>query len=130
VDTDTQTVLAKVPLVATAGFRTSQFVRAQVIWTAEPGVTVPVTAVTRINGQFFAFVAEAGQGGGLTAHQRAVTLGRVIGNDYVVAGGLKPGDKLIVSGLQKIGDGAPVTQAAPTSAPGASAGKPASDGGR
>ena len=46
------------------GFRTSQYVRAQVIWTTEPGLTVPVTAVTRINGQFFAFVAETGQGGG------------------------------------------------------------------
>jgi RND family efflux transporter MFP subunit len=112
VDTTTQTVLAKVPLRVPAGFRTSQFVRAQVIWSTEPGITVPLTAVTRINGQFFAFAAESGDGKGLVAHQRAVTLGRVIGNDYVVLGGLKPGDKLIASGIQKIGDGAPVTQAA------------------
>jgi RND family efflux transporter MFP subunit len=108
VDTTTQTVLAKVPLGVPAGFRTSQFVRAQVIWSTEPGLTIPVTAVTRINGQFFVFVAEPGQGGGLVAHQRAVTLGRVIGNNYVVAGGVKAGDKLIASGIQKIGDGAPV----------------------
>jgi RND family efflux transporter MFP subunit len=108
VDTTTQTVLAKTSLGVPAGFRTSQFVRAQVIWSTDPGITVPVTAVTRINGQFFAFVAEAGDGGALVARQRAVTLGRVIGNDYVVVGGLKPGDKLIVSGIQKIGDGAPV----------------------
>jgi RND family efflux transporter MFP subunit len=112
VDTTTQTVLAKVPLNAPAGFRTSQFVRAQVIWSTDPGVTVPVTSVTRINGQFFAFVAETGQGG-LVAHQRAVTVGRTIGNDYVVLTGLKTGDKLIVSGIQKIGDGSPVQSAPP-----------------
>jgi len=38
-----------------------------------------------------------------------VQVGQVIGNDYVLLGGLKAGDKLIVSGIQKIGDGAPVT---------------------
>jgi RND family efflux transporter MFP subunit len=120
VDDSTQTVLAKVPISAPGGFRTSQFVRAQVIWSTEPGLTIPVTAVVRINGQFFAFVAEPGQGGGLAAHQRAVTLGPVTGNNYVVTGGLKPGEKLIVSGIQKIGDGAPVQS---------SAGGPPKDGG-
>lgn len=108
VDDSTQTVLAKVPIAAPGGFRTSQFIRAQVIWSTEPGLTIPVISVVRINGQFFAFVAEPGQGGGLVAHQRAVTLGPVIGNDYIVTGGLKSGEKLIVSGIQKIGDGAPV----------------------
>jgi RND family efflux transporter MFP subunit len=119
VDTNTQTVLTIVPLGVPAGFRTSQFVRAEVIWSTTPGITIPVTSVTRINGQFFAFVAEPGQGGGLVAHQRAVTIGRVIGNDYVVLSGLKVGDKLIVSGIQKIGDGAPVRGAGAGGASGA-----------
>src|SRR6202022_165793 len=111
VDTSMQSVLAKAPLAAPGTFRTSQFVRAQVVWSTEPGVTIPVTAVTRVNGQFFAFVAEP-ERGGLAARQRAVTLGPAIGNNYVALGGLKPGDKLIVSGIQKIGDGAPVQAAA------------------
>ena len=81
------------------------------LWSTDPGLTIPVTSVVRINGQFFAFVAEPGEGGALVAHQRAVTLGPVIGNNYVVLGGLKPGEKLIVSGIQKIGDGAPVQAA-------------------
>jgi multidrug efflux pump subunit AcrA (membrane-fusion protein) len=52
-------------------------------------------------------VAEpAGQG--LVAHQRPVQVGELQGNDYVVKGGLKAGDQLIVSGIQKIADGAPV----------------------
>jgi hypothetical protein len=32
----------------------------------------------------------------------------VVGNEYVLRGGLSAGDRLIVSGIQKIGDGAPV----------------------
>ena len=59
VDTSTQSVLAKAQLVEGRGqFRADQFVRARVVWSTEPGLTVPVTAVTRINAQFFAFVAD------------------------------------------------------------------------
>ena len=118
VDTTTQTVLAKTLVTAPAGLRTDQYVRALVIWSNEPGLTVPLTAVVRINGQFFAFVAEsAPQGGGLVAHQRAVQLGAMNGNSYVVRSGLKPGEKLIVSGIQKIGDGSPVRAASAAPAP-------------
>ena len=117
VDTTTQTVLAKTPVTVAGALRPDQFVRAQVIWTSEPGVTVPVTAVTRINGQWFCYVAEPGEGGKLIAHQRALQLGRMLGNDYVVISGLKPGDKLITGGIQKIGDGSPVLQGPPSPGP-------------
>lgn len=126
VDDATQTVLAKLPLSVPGGFRTSQYVRAQVIWNTDPGLTVPVTATNRINGVYFVFVAEeAKEGPGkLVARQRAVTLGPIIGNDYVVLTGLKAGEKLIVSGIQKIRDGAPVRAAGP----GPQAGRPAEAG--
>lgn len=108
VDTATQTVLAKAPLVEGRGqFRADQFVRARIVWTEAPGLTVPVTAVVRINGQYFAFVVEKGEAG-TVAKQKPVTVGEIVGNDYVVRGGLTAGEQLIVSGLQKIGDGAPV----------------------
>jgi hypothetical protein len=42
-----------------ASTRVRQFVRARIIWSTESAVTAPVTAVTRISGQYFAFVAEA-----------------------------------------------------------------------
>lgn len=108
VEDATQTVLVKslmreVPPQA----RVQQFVRARIIWRSAPGLTVPVTAVLRVSGQYFCFVAEQGPPG-LVAKQRPVDVGELIGNDYVVRGGLKPGEKLIVSGIQKIGDGAPV----------------------
>ena len=119
VDTGTQTVLAKTALPSSETFRTDQYVRAQVVWSTEPGLTIPLTSVVRINGQFFAFVAEPGEGGALVARQRAVQLGPVIGNNYIVTGGLKAGDQLIVSGIQKIGDGAPVRGGAPPAKPSA-----------
>jgi RND family efflux transporter MFP subunit len=108
VDGATQSVLAKVGLPEAGGFRTEQFVRARVVWTEAPAITVPIVALNRINGQFFAYVAEGGEGGKVVARQRAVEPGPVVGNDYVVKSGLKPGEKLIVSGVQKIRDGAPV----------------------
>ena len=108
VDPATQTVLAKAQLVEGRGqFRADQFVRARIVWSEAPGLTVPVTGVLRINGQYFVFVAEKG-GPGTVAKQKPVDLGVIIGNDYVVRSGLVPGEQLIVSGLQKIGAGAPV----------------------
>jgi RND family efflux transporter MFP subunit len=117
VDDATQTVLVKAPVTQGNGrFRADQFVKAQVVWGAEPGLTVPVVAVSRINGQYFVFVAEAAEGGGLVARQKLVTVGPVVGDQYTVTSGLSNGDRLIVAGTQKIGDGAPV-QELPAGAP-------------
>jgi multidrug efflux pump subunit AcrA (membrane-fusion protein) len=88
--------------------RLQQFIRARIVWRTEPGVTIPVTAVSRISGQYFCFVAESGPDGALVARQKPVQVGEILGNDYVVLGGLKAGERLIVSGIQKIRDGAPV----------------------
>ena len=109
VDTATQSVLLKAPLDANARFRSDQFVRAQVVWDNSPALTVPLVAVTRITGQYFVYVVEKGEGGMVVARQRSVQLGPVVGNDYVVLSGLAEGEELIVSGVQKIGDGMPVT---------------------
>ncbi len=117
VDDGTQTVLAKAQLSQGRGqFRADQFVRVRLVWASAPGLTIPVTAVTRVNGQYFAFVAEP-NGPMTVAKQKAVQVGEIIGNEYVLQGGLKPGEQLIVSGLQKIGDGAPVQVGPPAAAP-------------
>jgi RND family efflux transporter MFP subunit len=110
-DDHTQSVLVKATLrSAPPGIRVMQYARARIIWTNEPVLTVPVTAVTRISGQYFVFVAESGKDGAV-ARQKPVTLGEVVGDEYVVRGGLELGDHVIVSNLQKIGDGAPVKPA-------------------
>jgi RND family efflux transporter MFP subunit len=115
VDARSQSVLAKATIDKPEGLRTEQFVRARIVWAQSPGLTVPFIAVNRVNGQYFAYVVEHGPDGKDVARQRVVDLGTVVGNDYVVRSGLKAGDRLIVSGIQKIGDGAPVTVAAPSS---------------
>jgi RND family efflux transporter MFP subunit len=119
VDGAMQSVLAKATLEKAQGLRTEQFVRARIVWSELPSLTVPVVALNRIGGQYFAFVAESGEAGATVARQRLVVPGPVVGNDYVVKSGLRPGERLIVSGLQKIGEGAPVKilAAAPTPTP-------------
>lgn len=116
----TQTVLAKAALVDGRGdFRADQFVRVQLVWRAAPGISVPLTAVTRINGQFFAYVVEQ-QGDMAVARQKGITLGPLVGNDYTVLDGLRGGEQLITAGIQKIRDGAPVLVGGPPAgAPGA-----------
>jgi RND family efflux transporter MFP subunit len=119
----TQTVLAKAALVDGRGdFRAEQFVRAQLVWRAAPGISVPLTAVTRINGQYFAYVVEQ-QGDVAVARQKGITLGPLVGNDYTVNDGLRAGEQLITGGIQKIRDGAPVMVGGPPAgAPGAAGG--------
>ncbi len=110
VDTDTQSVLAKATVGNSQGkLRIAQQVRAQITWGVHEGPVIPVLAVQRINGQFFAFVS-VNEGKGTTARQRPVKLGDTVGNDYVVLDGLKPGDHVIISGTQSLQDGVPVTE--------------------
>ena len=108
VDEATQTVLVKSALRnAPPGIRLQQFIRTRIVWKSVPGLTIPVTAVTRISGQYFCFVADKTEQG-LVARQRPIEVGELVGNDYVVRGGLKAGDQVIVAGVQKIGEGAPI----------------------
>ena len=83
--------------------------RARIVWKTADGLVVPVTAVLRVNGQFFAFVAEPGAGGALAAKQRAIKVGPIVGDNYPVLDGLKPGERVVVSGAQKLADGAPIS---------------------
>jgi RND family efflux transporter MFP subunit len=109
VSAETQAVLAKAPVDDPKGvLRPDELVRARIVWSSSPALTIPVVSVVRIGGQDFAFVVE-GPPGATVAHQRPIRLGDIVGNDYVVLDGLKPGERVVVSGVQKIGDGAPVT---------------------
>jgi RND family efflux transporter MFP subunit len=110
VDTDTQTVLAKATVQNSRDtLRIAQQVRAQLIWGTHEGTVIPILAVTRINGEFFAFLAEK-ENGKTVARQKLLKVGDTVGNDYAVEDGLKAGDHIIVSGLQFLRDGAPVME--------------------
>jgi len=108
VETGTQSILVKAPADQAAdALRAMQLVRARIVWSTHSGATVPVIAVTRISGQFFAFVAKQ-DNGKLVAHQVPVELGEITGNDYAVLSGLKPGDQVVVAGGQNLADGSPI----------------------
>src|SRR5712691_5723069 len=110
VETDTQTVLAKATIANPQGrLRIAQQVRAQITWGVHEGPVIPVLAVLRINGQFFAFVA-VNEGKGTVARQKPLKLGDTVGNDFVVLDGLKAGDHMIISGTQFLQDGMPITE--------------------
>jgi RND family efflux transporter MFP subunit len=116
VSSDTQSILAKATFENRAGtLRTSQFARTRVIWGVRQGAVLPILSVSRINGQFFVWVVEAGPPA--VARQKLVHVGDLIGNDYPVLDGVKPGDHLIVEGAQTLLDGAPVTETAQPAGP-------------
>jgi RND family efflux transporter MFP subunit len=103
----TQAVLIKAKFPNDGQLRAAQIVRARVVWKTHSGVRVPTLAVTRQSGQYFAFVATAGAEGTL-AKQVPITLGEMDNSTYAVVGGLKAGDQVIVTQVQKLRDGAPV----------------------
>jgi RND family efflux transporter MFP subunit len=116
VDDQSQTVLVKASVPnPDLRLRASQYVRARVVWRSTEGIVVPVTAAVRINGRHFAFVAEEAPGPdgklSMVARQRAIRVGPIEGDHYTVLEGLKPGDRIVVSGAQKLAEGAPIVPA-------------------
>jgi RND family efflux transporter MFP subunit len=108
VDNGLQSILAKAEIPRTPDLlRNQQLVKARITWSTSPAPVIPVLAVSLIGGQSFVFVATP-KGNGYIAHQVPVTLGETVDNNYPVLGGLKPGDKVILSGLQFLQEGAPV----------------------
>lgn len=101
----TQSVLVKALLHNTKNhLRTEQFARANVVWKQRSGVRVPTTAVIRLGGETFVFVATP-SGAGFVAQQRLVELGSIDGNEYQVVSGLEPKEKVIISGLFALQEG-------------------------
>jgi RND family efflux transporter MFP subunit len=95
VDDQTQSVLVKAQVRnRDAKLRASQYVRARVIWnTGEEA------------------------GGKMVAKQRAIKVGPIVGNNYPVLEGIKPGERVVISGAQKLADGAPIQPAAEPASP-------------
>ena len=108
VDNGLQSILAKAEIPRTAELlRNQQLVKARITWSTAPAPVVPILSVSLVGGQSFVFIAQP-KGDGYFAHQIPVTLGETVGNTYPVRAGLKPGEKVILSGLQFLQEGAPV----------------------
>ncbi|MBL9039439.1 MAG: efflux RND transporter periplasmic adaptor subunit [Archangium sp.] len=105
-DPTTQLLLIKGAFDAMPAMRADQVVRARVIWSMKDGLAVPTVAVIRQAGQPFVYVVETPDGGGpLAARRIPVTLGSIQGGEYTVVEGLRAGQRVVVSGIQTIGDG-------------------------
>jgi RND family efflux transporter MFP subunit len=112
---DTQTVLVKALVDNRNGaLRADQQVQVRVIWERSPGMMVPTTAISRVAGQDFIFVAEK-NGAAWIARQKPVKLGMIRGNDQQVLEGLQANEQVITTGLLKISDGTPVVNQADAS---------------
>ncbi len=107
VDDQTQSILVKARLAGTGHLRSSQNVRARIVWRRVEVLAIPVLSVVRINGQPFVFVAEK-KDGRLVASQRRVGVAQIVDNNIVVTSGLTPGERIVVSGVQKLDNGVPI----------------------
>jgi RND family efflux transporter MFP subunit len=131
VDPATQSILVKARFVNAGNLRTSQFVRARIIWSQSPGVLVPTTVISRLGGRNFVFVAtpqsesecEAQPGAPalppeqLVGVQKPVELGKIVGNDQEVIEGLTASDRIVSSGILQLQNCAAIADAAQMTKP-------------
>ena len=95
--------------------RPGQYARVRIKMEERAGVlVVPQRAVLELQGRNFVWVVD--DANKVTQHK--VTVGPRFGSDWVIEEGLKPGDRIVVEGLQKVRDGATVQ---PSTAPPAAA---------
>ena len=86
-----------------------EFAKARINWNQHSGLLIPTTAVFRIAGEAFVYVAEKLNSTTATptlvAKQKQVKLGKIVDNKYQVIEGLQPGEKVVVSKLLNIKNG-------------------------
>ncbi|MGA9441853.1 MAG: efflux RND transporter periplasmic adaptor subunit [Methyloceanibacter sp.] len=85
--------------------RPGQFVTAKVTLADKHAVVlIPAKAVAQDEGGHYVYVVEKDN----TVHQQGVTVGSEYKASYVIEKGVKPGDRVVVTGLQKVHGGAQV----------------------
>jgi multidrug efflux pump subunit AcrA (membrane-fusion protein) len=115
VDDQNQSVMVKALYENRDGkLRSNQQVTTKIQWETGKRLLVPTNAVVRISGQDFVFVAEETKGA-FVAKQRPVKLGEIYGNSYVVLSGLGGDEQIVVSSVQNLFEGAPLTPESGTS---------------
>ena len=97
-----------------------QFVKVQILAGEQQAFLVPQAAVVQTEQARMVWVAEADG----TANMRPIQTANWIGSNWVVTGGLRPGDSVIVDNLMKLRPGATVQPHAPGAAPPSHAGGP------
>jgi RND family efflux transporter MFP subunit len=108
-DESTQTVLVKAQIPnPTHKLLAQEMVPVRFVISEKSGVVVPAPAVMQMQGQDFIFLAVKNSQGQILAKQHPVKLGKLQAGGYPVLAGLKVGEPMIVAGIQKVMDGAPI----------------------
>ena len=132
----TRSIQAKATFPNPQNLSTAGLVRAKFIWKENSTVVLPPTAISKLAGQNFVFVAVASQNSncpiesknksknknkpadGLVAVQKPIQLGNPIGTDRSVLSGLNATDRIIISELPRLKNCAPIVDLAqPSQAP-------------
>jgi RND family efflux transporter MFP subunit len=107
-DTNAQTILIKARFPNQKNnLREGQFVQARVIWSKRPGVLIPTVAVSSVGAENFVYVARE-QDAKQVVRQQPVKLGAIQGQSYQVLDGVKRGDRIALTQLLNLKDGAPI----------------------
>jgi RND family efflux transporter MFP subunit len=117
VNTEAQSILTKAQFRnVDSKLRDGQFVQARIVWASQPGVLVPTGAISRVSGQDFVFLLDdqPNESGQEVVRLQPVKLGAIQGEKYQVLSGLKVGDRIAVSNILKLRDGAPIEPEAAT----------------
>ncbi|NES94191.1 MAG: efflux RND transporter periplasmic adaptor subunit [Desertifilum sp. SIO1I2] len=109
VDSNSQSILAKATFDNPDGrLRTGQFVKARIVWNQiENAIAIPTTAVIYEGSDRYVFVADLSQDPPV-ARRQPVQIGLIKDDLVEIRQGLNAGDRVITSGRQRIGDGAPI----------------------
>ncbi|GAB4549077.1 MAG: efflux RND transporter periplasmic adaptor subunit [Pleurocapsa sp.] len=122
VQQNTQSILTKITFTNGNSLRDREYVRVRVIWDEKPGILVPTTAVSRLGGQNFVYIAKPESAENsqvslaaaessepkLIAQQQPIQLGSIQNQEYQVLSGLKAGDKIAISNILSLRDGAAI----------------------
>lgn len=104
VDTNTGTLSVVAEFPNPQGLlRPGQYARVRAVVGTEKGaLLVPRRALNELQGSYQLATVDPGN----TVHIVTATVGEAVGNDTAILSGLKPGDRVIVEGFQKVRDGA------------------------
>jgi cobalt-zinc-cadmium efflux system membrane fusion protein len=104
VDSDTRTVLVEIEIKNPGHLlRPGMYARLSLAAGTRPALVVPLSALTVIGGQQFAWVLTDG-----TVSRRPITVGRATGEVVEITRGLSPEDIIVVRGTEMVRDRGPV----------------------
>ena len=106
VDTTTGAMLVQASFPNPEGLlRPGQFTKVRIMMQVEKdAIMIPQRCVMEIQGLFSVFVVDSNN----TIQTRDIEVGTKVGSTWMVTKGLKPGEKVVYEGLQKVKDGATV----------------------